>query len=751
MGRWLGRRYLSAVALRERGRIQRALLPERVEPGRVIGALVRRQRGLVLTLVLFIGVGIGVDVLAHEFAASVENTFGIRHWLTHNISLPSEDTLRVLLAATAGATGTILGIVLSITLIVFQTTAERYGSARIVSFLLRERVGSAVLRLLALSFAYSLSVLVLMEVVTKARPPYFSAAVALLMSIAGVLALITYRTHALFGYLPASITDALTGEMIQMIARAGRRHAGRTVEHHTGRFVEEDIRTQGDLLRRLIMIDRDVVGVAAVVASLSGLLEHYSVAKRFLRKEGEWWAKESVRADSPLTRMTEQLATRGLMDPTTQQPDRHWLEKRLLALVDEVIASNMLQEADVCDSTVELLMRNAQIAFRAQEFDTCWELLAVLKRLADHDLALTDEHLAERLAQVTWMLFHLLDAGIGFSADRVVASQPWKHPADHLGLPWVEREAAETLGTQVRREVAIAGSVVTPHDAMVREVERSFAPAEKKIRDRLVDESYDWLYGQLRRAVQAKAKTAGTIAKQALRALLKAAHDQLPLRIACDLPELLGEAFYGEQDAILRNDVREDCALLARNLAEAGHWEECWRVLYAAALINTLARGFEQDDAKRSELILDLLMSLAQIYGWGELTGESEHLRHLMVYLEHPWHGLDGLATLVGDESFWTAWSFSMAVGVKYQRWFQTLLLAASQLTPAYAFVGPQQIPVERGKAHESPLFRKWSIASNYDDILKEMIESAVARRLNARRQLLETLRAVARTREGQP
>jgi len=278
-------------------------------------------------LVALIVVGLTCDVLAHQYAHDVEEALGIRQWRLRHLALPTIDTLRVLLAATAGATGTILGIVLSISLIVFQMTAERYGSARIVTFLLRERIGSAVVRLLALGFAYSLCVLIFLEVLHSAEPPYVSAAIALLVSIAGVLALITYRTEALLGYLPTSIAGSLTREMLYEISRAARRGSGHTVQRHAREVVDEDMRTQGDLLRHLVSLPQDALGVASVVRAANQLLGGYLLTKRHLGSKSEWWEPEVVRTDSPLTRMTEQLATQGLMDPTSQQPNRQWLAR----------------------------------------------------------------------------------------------------------------------------------------------------------------------------------------------------------------------------------------------------------------------------------------------------------------------------------------------------------------------------------------------------------------------------------------
>ena len=155
IGRFTGRAYLSGVTMRERLRIARARIPDRVEPTRNTVALVKLQRGLIVYLIVLVVAGLIVDDGLRRASEPVAGYLGVDQWVRANLSKPSPDTLRNVLAASAAGTATILGLVLSISLIAWQTTAERYRSSSIVAFLLRERMGSAVVRLLALAFIYS--------------------------------------------------------------------------------------------------------------------------------------------------------------------------------------------------------------------------------------------------------------------------------------------------------------------------------------------------------------------------------------------------------------------------------------------------------------------------------------------------------------------------------------------------------------------------------------------------------------------
>ena len=743
VARTLGRAYLSALTVRERIRIQRIRAPELIEPGGLFIALVRSQRGLLVWLVVLILLGIAGDSLLPSLVHRIESAVKVQNWVAQNVKLPTDATLRTVLATLAGATGTILGIVLSITLIVFQTTAERYRSGRIVSFLLRERVTSAVIRLLALAFAYSIWVLMLFEAIRPGRLPYFSTLIALTLSTGGVLALITYRSHALLGYLPASIGRELVAEMVQSVTRVRTASSGPSVHQHAHDTVAEGLTTQRDLLRRLTK-DSDVQGITLVLAYLDQFLEYYIRSKRRIDENSRWWARQAVRSDSPWTRMTEALASEGLMDPTVEQPDRFWLEREILDLTREAM---QLRDLEVTRTVVRMLMRQLQIAFYSQEIEVCYAILEELRSNASAVNDGDDPALVEQLAQVPWLLFELLARVGTFEPRRVVAAEPWSRRQDQFSLPWIESQEARALGIKIRREQAIAGHVVTPTERMVGEVERSLQPKVEAIRSRLLDEAYTWLSAALRGAVDRKAPTAGLVAKQVLRALLRANHLSLPVRIEDDFSKLLARAYVEEKDATVRSDLREDSALLARELAEAQNWSAVWLALHAAVGIGVLAENEETNMPVRLGMTFDNLLTLAHIHAWAEFVSEADHVRRLTVYLDRPWRNLDGLAALVNDEKFSTTMALPFASGVKYHRWFQSLMMAVNNLPVQHEWVGSSGIPIERGRQHPSSLFAEWQMFHSYDECLRHLIRSGVELRASERQRLIDTLAQFARSR----
>ncbi len=266
LGRLFGRTYLFFVKLRERMRIARARVPDRVEPARTTGVLLKLQRPLLVGLFLLIVVGFGLDALVRSVGPDVARAVGVEHWLRETFSRPGAETLRNLLAAAAGGTATILGLVVSISLIAWQTTADRYRSSSIVGFLLRERMGAAVVRLLALGLAYSLWVLALMEIF--GHRPYVSAALALTLSTAAVLSLISYRQAGLLGYLPQNIARSLRQEIARELIRAQRKGAGSSVEDYSRRVIASDLQIFNDLITRLKQ-DGESADIAACLTVIS--------------------------------------------------------------------------------------------------------------------------------------------------------------------------------------------------------------------------------------------------------------------------------------------------------------------------------------------------------------------------------------------------------------------------------------------------------------------------------------------------
>src|SRR5436309_2702504 len=106
-GRVAGRSYLFAMKMRERGRISRARLPDRVEPAKTTVALVGMQRTLFLGLATLIAAGLLLDEAFRHAWGPVAGFLGFDHWVRSHFSKPSGETVRNVLVGAAAGTATI--------------------------------------------------------------------------------------------------------------------------------------------------------------------------------------------------------------------------------------------------------------------------------------------------------------------------------------------------------------------------------------------------------------------------------------------------------------------------------------------------------------------------------------------------------------------------------------------------------------------------------------------------------------------
>lgn len=111
--RYAGRWYLRLDRQRERLRIAKARVPDRIAPLRSTTELLRLQRPLFAGLVVLILLGAALDAAVRTVGSDLLQAAGIDQWIRDTFTLPSTETLRTLLAAAAGGTATILGLVSS--------------------------------------------------------------------------------------------------------------------------------------------------------------------------------------------------------------------------------------------------------------------------------------------------------------------------------------------------------------------------------------------------------------------------------------------------------------------------------------------------------------------------------------------------------------------------------------------------------------------------------------------------------------
>jgi hypothetical protein len=483
---------------------------------------------VVLTTGGLLVIAIGVDVFLHRFGHDLVKIVPAHHFLRLHLDLPAPGTLSAVLTATTAATGTILGLVLSVSLIVFQATAVRYQRSRIVAFLLRERVASAVVRLLTVAFLYSLVLLLLSDVFSGVTL-YVATLIAVGLSGAGVVSLITYRSHALAGYLPKQLFATLSAETGSQIFRALRKGAGRSVQAHAQQVVAEDLGTLEDLTERVIS-EPDPLSLAAGLDSMSGPFEAYLQVKRRFGSDSSWFPRRAVRLQgNATTSITDHITGQGLMAPTNPEPDRQWFEQRLLRVIRLARDGLTGDVWEPWDALTGLYGRAWQYAWAAQEFETTDVILNDVESLASDPRIIAKPDLTQRIAELAWIVVHASGEGFSVTAADIVGTTPWKNPRYTDVLPRLAAQQAYELARRGSLEIALTGSLQTPQDRMVDELVPFWTELEAEHRERYVRRGYQLALALLENAAAQKTPATPIAAEMVLRTIVHALElDVLP-------------------------------------------------------------------------------------------------------------------------------------------------------------------------------------------------------------------------------
>jgi Predicted membrane protein (DUF2254) len=738
-GRALGRVYLSTLRISEQGRIARARLPERIEPARTTLALLRLQLPLLAALVVLIAFGYGLDQGARHLSPEITHALGITNWLEHNFSKPSDATLAILLAAAAGGTATILGLILSITLIAWQTTADRYRSTSIVSFLLRERIGSSVVRLLALAFAYSLWVLALFE--TQPHRPYASMVLALVLATAAVLSLISYRRAGLLGYLPASIANSLRRDMLAALARARRRGSGRSVQDHSRRVVAEDLQIYRDLLERLIR-EGDPTDISAGLDELRAVLNHYVTVKHQLDPGSLFFVRHGERLPpAGGAEIEEQIVAEGLMNPTQQVADSHWLERNIADTVRPVASSPLVASPPVAEALLQLWAESMQLAWYLEDPEAVEMIFNEVEQIGTNPRIRASERGAEQLMTTPWLLVEAVGNGLRTTPEQILATNPWDGERRLRRLPWAAQQDARRLGALVRAEQAIAGGVITPDRVMIAEVGSWRQTRLGQTRHELIDRALALCRTQLY-ALNADDAGASVVARMTIRLLLRLTHHDLALPDLTGIPAALLTVIE-RADGATAQDLRQDAGRAARRFAQAGEWAAAYGMLRVYAAATVLARAVEQDETQSIRLTFDMLNLAACIHGWGEYHQHPGHAMEVARFVQGPFVQLDRLAEMLENHQM----PIMLLPTVTYHRWFQPLIHAVRELPERAVRDGGIGYSVE--KDHPSPLIARSEMLFGPEECLEDLVEQTVKVREDTRVRLLTVLQMALRIRES--
>jgi hypothetical protein len=742
VGRVFGRVYLWFDRAREHIRIERSRWPDRLSGPRLTLALFRQQLGLVANVLALIVIGGAADVVVTRYGSHL-GSLPLGNFARQHLSGPSTGTLDSALAATATATGAVLGLVLTISLITFQATANRYRSDRIVSFLLREQVGTVVVRLLTIGFLYSLWML-FMRGVLPGYPPYVSTALAVLVTTAGIGSLIVYRLHALLGLAPGNVFLALEREMRRELSRLTRRRPGRSVESHARRIVLSDLEITKDLLSTLVAAG-DWRAASMGAAGLGRLLDAYIPFKRRIPRSSQWFRQVPVRLGTDAYEITLNFARTGRLPPTDMRPENDWFEHEIYEAI-ALIPVEGLKEPALRDALFTLQGHVIQLAWAAHEWGVLTSALDGAESLATAPAVI--ESASREFLEVAWVAVHGISRGLTSSPTLIVETRPWEQ-REPLPLPAEAATLGAELGRKIRKEIAITGRVVTNFPAMIAELTPRWARLQAERQAQYLNRALEVGTKHLHAVVAAKsAPQAAIAAETTLRVILLAFAEGAKPTFRMDSLELdIAEAYQlAEPEA--RTQLREEGVWVAlRTFAEGSELDISLKLLRLASALDVFdqmssstveASGTAAEvapDVRSAQQRFELLLQFAYVFGWAEfhqVDGVTERLAPMVSTL---FPNTEELLRMFDTTSSVLVWPFT--AGVKHRTWFQPLLQAIYELPEVPVFEeGAFGYDLERD--HPSQIIREWRDFGDIDDLLKAMVEEIVS--INTRRRLIELI-----------
>jgi hypothetical protein len=350
-----------------------------------------------------------------------------------------------------------------------------------------------------------------------------------------------------------------------------------------------------------------------------------------------------------------------------------------------------------------------------------------------------DRAIAEEFLTIPWLLVEL--AGRGFTVDStaIAARRPWEGEKKLRNLPWKAQEDARLLGEQVRTELFVTGSVVSPRDAQVREVEARRRPRLAEARQEMLRRAVVLCASQLQMAVAEQSAAAGVISLMSIRTLLRIVHHDL------DMPDIAGitEPMRQSMASATREHLGEMLAATgraARVLAERQVWAAAYELLRVSEDAGLLLRLQISDPQETLRPFYDGLITAAIVYGWGEFHQRQDRVRAAGRYVQSPYANLDALVEASSQHQL----GGLMFPTVVHYQGAQPLTIAVSNLPDRPVLDGGIGYSIK--KDHPSELFARSGILSiGPGDLLEALIAATTADRLNVRRGLAETLEVVVR------
>lgn len=435
-----------------------------------------------------------------------------------------------LLMTISSASAAVIAIVVSISLVVTQSTADKYPES-VVNYVAREPSGANVLRMLFVTLSVSVGTLVLARM--GVLVPRFGALAASGLAVTTMAVLIVYRDEAFGLFHPSGIAYRLglaISRRLNRVATLPRRTAGPSVDEHLRRLTERDLDRIDDLFLSLLERGQHKEAAESMVQARY-LCVNYIRQKRFIPSTSLWFPYREVpiegeSLDFSIRHIFEELA---LGTPRGPKQDRHWFEKRFFSSWDRVKEEAVRREAGPVIGAMLVSLGGLLVsAFKEQEMETLRSVMRLVEDLQEAQVLSKSVFLGPSLVDLfTQFADHVMRFGLDIPRlERALEGRSLESEIQiwQEALPTILTEELLERHSQLKSEKRLIGQIITPREWLVEKIMTEMSSRN----DTAIQEYVRWCVVRLEGLVQEALTTkSADLTEHSLLSLVIIAHRAL--------------------------------------------------------------------------------------------------------------------------------------------------------------------------------------------------------------------------------
>ena len=299
---------------------------------KIFGELLARRWKSLLSVFLLIVVSFFADLAFNTWLLPVIVKQPWFMSLGTFLCFPDWTLLFSLLGSIIAGIAAIIGILLAISLVVIQLTAQRYPY-RMVRFIIEEKVGAYVLDMLIIALLFSLWTLFFLD--RGSSIPVISIVLSLILASLSIVFVFVYGQYALYFFRPQQGFTAVAFEANRSLNTLFKKGSklGRIATAKLRYRVRESIKVLTDFIDVLSKTKDEDSWIGNI--SLASVLTTYMTQKRFIEIDSGWFEFVTLRASDNLYELNS-LYEEAALQRTTQKADTEWLERDVLQSLDNV-------------------------------------------------------------------------------------------------------------------------------------------------------------------------------------------------------------------------------------------------------------------------------------------------------------------------------------------------------------------------------------------------------------------------------